>query len=88
MSKVKSQSDLRQAVSHLEKGDWQAAHAIVQEDEDSRLFCWAHGIVHIMEGDRSNARYWYRKAGRPFDKDTAAPEEINALKAELGQENK
>ena len=58
--------DLRRAVQLLEIGDWQAAHAIVQEDEDSRLFCWAHGIVHIMEGDRSNARYWYRKAGRPF----------------------
>jgi hypothetical protein len=84
MSKVNSQRDLRQAVSHLEKSDWQAAHAIVQEDEDSRLFCWAHGIVHIMEGDRSNARYWFRKAGRPFDKDTAASEEIKALRAEIG----
>ena len=84
MSKVNSQRDLRQAVSHLEKSDWQAAHAIVQEDEDSRLFCWAHGIVHIMEGDRSNARYWFRKAGRPFDKDTSASEEIKALRAEIG----
>jgi hypothetical protein len=81
---VKSQSDLRQAISHLEKGDWQAAHKIVQEDEDSRLFCWAHGIVHLMEGDRSNARYWYRKAGRPFDKDTSAPGEIKALRDEIG----
>ena len=77
--------DLRKAVELLEKGDWQAAHAIVQEDEDSRLFCWAHGIVHLMEGDRSNARYWYRRAGRPLDKDTAAAEEIKALKAELGK---
>jgi hypothetical protein len=76
--------DLRKAVQFLESGDWQAAHAIVQEDEDSRLFCWAHGIVHIMEGDRPNARYWYRKAGRPFDKDTSGPEEIKALKAEIG----
>jgi len=76
--------DLRRAVQLLENGDWQAAHAIVQEDEDSRLFCWAHGIVHLMEGDHSNARYWYRKAGRPFDKDTVAPEEIKALKTEIG----
>ena len=76
--------DLRKAVQFLESGDWQAAHVIVQEDEDSRLFCWAHGIVHIMEGDRSNARYWYRKAGRSFEKDTAAQEEIAALKAEIG----
>jgi len=76
--------DLRKAIQFLESGDWQAAHAIVQEDEDSRLFCWAHGIVHIMEGDRSNACYWYRKAGRPFDQGTAAAEEIKALKAEIG----
>lgn len=80
--------DLRKAVQLLESGDWQSAHAIVQEDEDSRLFCWAHGIVHLMEGDPSNARYWYRKAGRPFGQDTSVPEEIKALKAELGQGNK
>jgi hypothetical protein len=77
--------DLRQAVVHLEKGEWQAAHAIVQEDEDSRLFCWAHGIVHLMEGDLSNARYWYRKAGRPaFVEAPSIPGEIRALKEEIG----
>jgi hypothetical protein len=76
--------DLRKAVRLLESGDWQSAHAIVQEDEDSRLFCWAHGIVHILEGDRANARYWYRRAGRPFDKDTTAPAEIKAIMAEIG----
>ena len=67
----------------LEKGDWHAAHKIVQADEDSALACWAHGIVHIMEGDLSNARYWYREAKRPFPKNAAAPQEINALRAAL-----
>jgi hypothetical protein len=79
---------LSKAVAHLQAGDWQAAHEIVQRDEESPLACWAHGIVHIMEGDRSNARYWYRRAGRPFDKDTSASDEIKALRAELGQESK
>jgi hypothetical protein len=74
--------DLREALAALEKGDWQAAHEIVQADEESRLACWAHGIVHLMEGDLPNARYWYRKAGRPFVKDVAA--EIAALGSELG----
>jgi hypothetical protein len=81
--------DLRKAVELLETGDWQAAHEIVQEDEDSRLFCWAHGIVHLMEGDLSNARYWYRRAGRPpFSEAPSIFGEIGALKAELGRENK
>ncbi len=67
------------AVALLETGDWQAAHAIVQEDEESALACWAHGIVHLLEGDLANARYGYQKAGRPLGQD--APKEIAALSA-------
>jgi hypothetical protein len=74
---------LERAVALLESGDWQAAHEIVQRDEDSRLSCWAHGIVHLMEGDRSNARYWYRQAKRPFPSEPSAAKEIDSLKKEL-----
>ena len=56
------------------------AHAIVQKDEDSPLSCWAHGIVHVMEGDLPNARYWYREAKRPFPERYSVPAEIAALK--------
>jgi hypothetical protein len=76
-----SNKDLRQAAALLAAGDWQAAHQIVQDDEESRLSCWAHAIVHVMEGDLPNARYWYRKAGRSFSEDVAA--EIAALSAVL-----
>jgi predicted negative regulator of RcsB-dependent stress response len=78
-----SSSELARAVALLEKGNWQAAHKIVQTDEDSALACWAHGIVHLMEGDVSNARYWYREAKRPFPKSPAAPQEIVQLRAAL-----
>ena len=76
-----SGSDLSRALQHMETGDWQAAHEIVQRDEESRLACWAHGIVHIMEGDLPNARYWYAQAHRSFPSKPSAPEEIRALKA-------
>ena len=71
---------LRSDVAHLQRGDWQAAHEIVQKDEESPLFCWAHGIVHVMEGDLPNARYWYGEAQRPFPKDYSVAVEIAALK--------
>ena len=71
---------LRSAVALLEQGDWQAAHKIVQEDEESPLSCWAHGIVHVMEGDLPNSRYWYRAAKRDFPKDYSVAAEIAALK--------
>jgi hypothetical protein len=78
-----SSSELARAVALLEKGDWKAAHKIVQADEDSALACWAHGIVHLMEGDVSNARYWFREAKRPFPQPPAAPSEIKQLRAAL-----
>ena len=75
---------LRSAVTLLEQGDWQAAHKIVQEDEESALSCWAHGIVHVLEGDLPNARYWYGQAKRAFPKDYSVPAEIAALKNACG----
>ena len=32
----------------------------------SELAAWLHGIVHTLEGDLENARYWYRRARRAF----------------------
>jgi hypothetical protein len=78
------QADLERAVDLLGRGDWQGAHGIVQED-NSRLSCWAHGIVHIMEGDTSNARYWYRQAKRPFPREVSAAKEIESLRKELSR---
>ena len=66
------------AVRHLKKGDWQKAHALVQQD-GSTLGCWAHGIVHMLEGDLPNARYWYRRAHRAFPTEGDARTEIAAL---------
>jgi len=71
--------DIRTALRLLQEGDWRAAHEIVQEDEESRLSCWAHGIVHLMEGDVPNARYWYRRAGRVFQQNFSIEAEIAAL---------
>lgn len=78
-----SPAQLEKALGHLERGDWQAAHEIVQKDEESALACWAHGIVHIMEGDLPNARYWYREAERDFPAAPSLGEEIKALKGAL-----
>ncbi|HEX5612187.1 MAG TPA: hypothetical protein VFX67_06010 [Burkholderiales bacterium] len=72
--------ELERAVEWLERGDWQRAHAIVQQDEESMLSCWAHGIVHRMEGDTSNARYWYGQAKRSFAAEAAIDAEVAALK--------
>jgi Tfp pilus assembly protein PilF len=55
---------LEQALAHLEAGDWDGAHKIVQDDPSPEA-AWVHAHLHRIEGDLSNARYWYRRAGRP-----------------------
>ena len=84
----KSSADLARAVKHLEARDWQAAHEIVQRDE-SDLAAWLHGIVHTLEGDLDNARYWYRRVRRAFPGPEAVAAEIararQAICAQPGQ---
>ena len=74
--------ELSKAVALLRAGGWQAAHRIVQEDE-SPLGAWAHGIVHMLEGDMTNAGYWYRRADRPLPGKGDVDREIEALEAAL-----
>jgi hypothetical protein len=50
------------------KGDWDAAHKIVM-NEDSKDAAWVHAYLHRVEGDLSNAGYWYRRADKPAAKD-------------------
>jgi hypothetical protein len=51
-----------QALWHGLRGEWDRAHEIVQagSDRDSAL---VHAWLHRIEGDLSNARYWYGRAG-------------------------
>jgi hypothetical protein len=73
---------LARAVDLLTAGAWQQAHAIVQP-ERSALAAWLHGIVHTLEGDLDNARYWYQKAGRAFPGPDAVQEEIAAARRRM-----
>jgi hypothetical protein len=50
------------------KGDWDAAHKIVM-NEDSKDAAWVHAYLHRVEGDLSNAGYWYRRAAKPVAND-------------------
>ena len=46
------------------KGQWDEAHRIVQDEEDTDS-AWIHAYLHRVEGDLGNAGYWYRRAGKP-----------------------
>ena len=73
---------LIEALELLATGAWKPAHEIVQK-ESSNLAAWLHGIVHTLEGDLDNARYWYRKADRVFPGPAAVQNEIAAARKML-----
>ena len=57
-------SDPLQAMWHARKGDWDKAHHIAQTI-DTELGSLIHAYLHRVEGDLSNADYWYKRVGKP-----------------------
>lgn len=78
-----NRTDLTRAVDLALAGDWASAHAIVQRYEDDKAACWIHAVLHKMEPDEANARYWYREAGQFYESYTDPHAELTAIKATL-----
>ena len=50
------------AIWYAVKDNWDMAHNIVQ-DINTQTASWIHAYLHRVEGDISNAHYWYDRAG-------------------------
>lgn len=48
---------------HLCNDSLDKSHSYSQEIEDDATGCYWHGLMHRMEGDYSNAKYWFYQAG-------------------------
>lgn len=44
--------------------EWRAAHEVCQGREGNPDYDWVHALCHAIEGDDTNAEYWYRRAGQ------------------------
>ena len=56
--------NLLQAIDLAVAGQWSAAHEIVQQYETDTTAAWIHAVLHKIEGDANNSRYWYRRADK------------------------
>ncbi len=54
-----------EALWRIANDEWDAAHRLVQSGAGIEG-AWVHAHLHRIEGDRSNAAYWYRRAGKPL----------------------
>ncbi|MGZ0657662.1 hypothetical protein ACWPKO_01520 [Coraliomargarita sp. W4R53] len=53
-----------QALEAEQSGDWAKAHSLVQDMVTAEA-AWVHAYLHRVEGDESNAAYWYNRAVVP-----------------------
>jgi hypothetical protein len=75
---------LRSAVDMALAGEWDEAHGIVQADEADPTACWIHAVLHKIEGDAGNARYWYARAGQLDCVGREATQELAEIRDTLG----
>jgi len=74
---------LLQAIDLALASKWEAAHETIQQYEDDVTAAWIHAVLHKVEGDLGNARYWYRRADR-LDRVAEEPRaELAIIQAEL-----
>lgn len=70
------------ALWFVKKGEWDRAHSVAQ-DIDTPLGSWIHALLHLIEGDLGNARYWFGAAGRPVRNTSQVDELWQEIAAEV-----
>lgn len=71
------------AVQAALDSDWHTAHNIAQNYNDVTAN-WLHAVLHKIEGDVWNSRYWYaRTAGKKYEDFADAKEELIEIQRSL-----
>ena len=71
-------------IAKAKAGEWDEAHRIAQSLEGNRHADWFHAILHKIEGDASNSRYWYSRTEKSYESYADPDAELDALKDSLG----
>jgi hypothetical protein len=75
--------ELLRAIELALAGQWDAAHQLVQPCEDDAMASWIHAVLHKLEGDLGNSRYWYRRAGQLDQAGEEPRAELAAIRSQL-----
>jgi hypothetical protein len=71
------------AVQAALDGDWNKSHNIAQDYSDDTAN-WIHAVLHKIEGDVWNSKYWYaRTTGKRYEDFSNANEELIAIQNSL-----
>ncbi len=74
---------LKRAVQLALDGEWDASHKIVQEFSD-HYANWIHAVLHKIEGDEWNSKYWYQRTNsQQYEDYTDSEGELLVIKNQL-----
>lgn len=77
------ETDLLSGIEAAAAGRWDEAHKVAQRYADP-IGNWLHAVVHKIEGDEWNSRYWYaRTAGHQYTDCEDPRAELLLIKKEL-----
>ena len=71
--------ELIQAVDAALAREWDKAHGIVQRDEADPMACWIHAVLHKIEEDPWNSRYWYARTSHRYEEWDDPETELKAI---------
>lgn len=71
--------ELIRALDLAAAGQWDEAHAIAQRHEGDATADWLHAVLHKIEGDKENSRYWYRRTSHAFEDFADGDKELAAI---------
>ena len=76
----KYNQDCLNAIEFALNEQWDAAHKIVQEISTPNAQ-WIHAVLHKIEGDESNSRYWYSRSSiEVYESYLDSTQELKAIK--------
>lgn len=74
-----SRKKLEHALAAAVNGEWDKAHILVQEMSDPMAY-WIHAVLHKIEPDEGNSRYWYARARRNYEDFSDPQKEFQAIR--------
>lgn len=69
---------LKQAVEFALNDEWHNAHLLAQ-DSNHKLAHWMHAVLHKIEGDEWNSRYWYKRTDKQYEDFADSTAELEAI---------
>ena len=84
ISKSSQALELKQAVQLAMAGEWEGAHNIAQASGHP-IAHWIHAVLHKIEPDEGNSRYWYARTSHRYEEYATPAEEWQAILAALSE---